>query len=90
MTEAGVARIAFYTELDLDFNGLNPFVYVVTQHSQYILVPESGDLDCGGGVWNCGTSGGAGMNLSVALSPELGRLGDLALQRGGLELFHER
>ena len=30
------------------------------------------------------------MNLSVALSPELGRLGDLALQRGGLELFHER
>lgn len=52
MTEAGVARIAFYTELDLDFNGLNPFVYVVTQHSQYILVPESGDLDRGGGVWN--------------------------------------
>ena len=30
------------------------------------------------------------MNLSVALSPELGRLGDLALHRGGLELFHER
>ena len=52
MTEAGVARIAFYTELDLDFNGLNPFVYVVTQHSQYILVPESGGLDYGGGVWN--------------------------------------
>jgi hypothetical protein len=52
MTEAGAAWNAFYTELDLDFNGLNPFVYVVTQHSQYILVPESGDLDYGGGVWN--------------------------------------
>ena len=52
MTEAGVARFAFYTELDLDFNGLNPFVYVVTQHSQYILVPEAGELDRGGGVWN--------------------------------------
>ena len=30
------------------------------------------------------------MNLSVALSPELGRLGELALHRGGLELSYER
>ena len=30
------------------------------------------------------------MNLSVALSPELGHLGKLALRRGGLELFYER
>ena len=79
MTEAGAAWIAFYTELDLDFNGLNPFVYVVTQHSQYILVPESGDLDCGGGVWERGTSGGAEVNSSMALFPELGRRGELDL-----------
>ena len=90
MTEAGVARIAFYTELDLDFNGLNPFVYVVTQHSQYILVPESGDLDCGGGVWNRGPSGGAGMNSSVALFPELGRRDELVLHGCRPKLFYEQ
>ena len=32
-----------------------------------------GDLDCGGGVWEQGTSGGAGMNLSRASSLELNR-----------------
>lgn len=30
------------------------------------------------------------MNSSVALSPELDLLGELALHRGGLELFYER
>ena len=62
----------------------------MTQHSKICLVPESGDLDCGGGVWEQGTYGGAEVNSSVALSPELGHLGKLALHRSGLELFYER
>ena len=56
----------------------------MTQHSQIYLVQEtleSGDLYCGGGIWEQGTSGGAEVNSSMALFPELGRRGELALHR---------
>ena len=62
----------------------------MTQHSQICLVPESGDLDCGGGVWEQGTSGGAEVNLSVALFPELGRRGELVLCGCRPKLFYEQ